>query len=46
MKRSTLLIVFSGVFVWLLVLAGAWAILPANLSGLLTAAQPEEADCP
>jgi hypothetical protein len=46
MKRSTLLLVFSGVFVWLLVLAGVWAILPTNFGELLTAAQPEEAGQP
>jgi hypothetical protein len=44
MKRSTLLLVFSGVFVWLLVLVGAWAILsPDPLLDLPVAAQPEEA---
>jgi hypothetical protein len=44
MSRSTLLLVFSGVFVWLLVLAGAWAILSPNpLLDLPVAAQPGEA---
>ncbi|MEJ2149776.1 MAG: hypothetical protein P8Z40_09860 [Chloroflexota bacterium] len=40
MKRSKLLLVFSGVFVWLLVLVGAWAILPTDLTNLLIAAPP------